>query len=794
MLILGYIGYFSFLSILRYEAFFTASGDLAVYDQAIWNTLHGRPFVFTSWGGTISHLGIHTDLTVLFLAPLYLFFADPRTLFIVQAVVVALGALPAFWIARDSLKSQLAGLVFALAYLLHPGLQGATLMEYHGVTLAASLLLFAFYFMKGKWHLPFLIFAVLAMSTKENIPLVVMMMGLYQMAIQRELRWGLGTAALGGLSFWLAFQVVMPHFNSDGATAHWYLYARWGDSPASMLVNIIRNPSTLADALVSPARLDYVRDMLAPLGFLSPLGLPAFIISVPSWGINLLSASNTMFTVGIRQYPAELVPILLASAIAATVAIVAAIERLLPGRGSVALYIVLGYVVVSALLGQYRNGYTPLRPEFAIAQVAAHEQAAERIMSMIPGDAVVATTHSLAPHLTRREKLYYVDTVPSWDVIDYVVLDILRYDWDKPIETYQEINRLIQDEDFAVVSARDGVILLQHHTPGAELPEEFFSFARPLLPPSIALSVRFGDEIELVGMDIKPGNILNNGADTVLATGYWRLLKPGSDLLPALYFDTESPSVGGRGHPPGLVWYPTSRWKPGETVKIDYLSPIWVGDLSQEFDLSVGVTRGSNEWATALRLVPDLRQPEEAFSVLPGQNIVKVASVRQQGTLPGIPLVKSAPRLRSTPESAQPAAVHFQEELSLLGYELETESVLAGGRLALNLYWQADREMSQPYTMFIHLYDPSGQLRTQSDGEPAHGRYPTTGWRTGEVVADRREVSLDGLPPGDYSLEVGVYHRSTGQRLQATSAGQALPDGRARVSKIVVQPPAGQKR
>ena len=54
-----------------------------------------------------------------------------------QAVAIALGALPVFWLAREHFGSEHAALGFALAYLLIRPSQWLTLNEFHPVALGA---------------------------------------------------------------------------------------------------------------------------------------------------------------------------------------------------------------------------------------------------------------------------------------------------------------------------------------------------------------------------------------------------------------------------------------------------------------------------------------------------------------------------------------------------------------------------------------------------------------------------------------------------------------------------------
>ena len=183
LLILLYIGLFSWQSVARHQAFATNAYDMGNVNQAFWNTVHGRPLQFTNWRGVEldlandSRLAMHVEPIYFVLAPIYWLWQQPETILILQTIILALGALPVFWLARDRLRSHLAGVAFAAVYLLSPGLEAANMWEFHLVALAAPLLLFAFYFgQKGRWFLLWL-FAVVAMATKEEVSLSVLVMG-----------------------------------------------------------------------------------------------------------------------------------------------------------------------------------------------------------------------------------------------------------------------------------------------------------------------------------------------------------------------------------------------------------------------------------------------------------------------------------------------------------------------------------------------------------------------------------------------------------------------------------------
>jgi len=89
----------------------------------------------------------------------------------------------------------------------------------------------------------------------------------------------------------------------------------------------------------------------------------------------------------------------------------------------------------------------------------------------------------------------------------------------------------------------------------------------------------------------------------------------------------------------------------------------------------------------------------------------------------------------------------------------------------LTLYWQTSAPLDAEYTVFVHSLNAQGELVGQADGPPVANHYPTTVWRSGEIVQDSRLV-----PPGERYL-VGLYDPATGERLPAFAAdGTRLAD------------------
>ncbi|MGM0399978.1 MAG: glycosyltransferase family 39 protein [Chloroflexota bacterium] len=129
---------------------------------------------------------------------------------------------------------------------------------------------------------------------------------------------------------------------------------------------------------------------------------------------------------------------------------------------------------------------------------------------------------------------------------------------------------------------------------------------------------------------------------------------------------------------------------------------------------------------------------------------------------------------RLPPDEIMPLDVTYGEGIRLLGYAV-SESIALDGTLEVTLVWECVAPMEEPYTAYVHLLGPRKRRCGQMDEQPGRASYPTTSWRTGDVVIDRHLLSVDPTsPPGTYSLELGLYHAPTGQHLLTAEGGRGV--------------------
>ena len=320
VLIVAYTLWMSDQALLRYDTFKATAFDLGNMDQAIWNTLHGHPFEFTNrsdnYYGAPIRLAQHVEPILLLLAPLYLFHADARILLIFQTFAVAAGALPTFLLTRKYIPTlPLLAPIMAAAYLFAPASIGQNIYDFHPVTLAAPLLLYAILALTYRRTGFFLIACLLAAVCKEEMPLVVAMLGVLVAWKYKLPRLGLLLFVGGILLSAIAFLVIEPHFNVGAKqNTYWYRYAALGSSPQAAIVNVLLHPWLPLVLFVTFDRVYYLLSLVRSSGFLALLAPEWLLPTLPSLAINLLSIEVYQHS-GVYQYNAAIIPFVVVAAI-----------------------------------------------------------------------------------------------------------------------------------------------------------------------------------------------------------------------------------------------------------------------------------------------------------------------------------------------------------------------------------------------------------------------------------------------------------------------------------------------
>lgn len=474
---------FSGLSMYKHEIYASSRFDLGNMDQAVWNSSEGRILEATDeYGEITSRLKNHTDFLLLAFVPLYWISPSPHWLLATQAVVVGLGAIPLYWLARRFLGRDLPAALIAIAYLFNPGLQSANLFDFHAQMMAGTFLLFAFHYLLERRLLPFLAFAVLAALTKEGIVLIVGMMGLYVLLVERRPRWGLPVFLGSAAYFLLTMLVIIPFFNTGGASELVEgRYDAFGGSLGGVVKTTITDPIFTLTYVLSQEKALYLTYLTGTTWFFGLFAPTVLVLPLPELAVNLLSDRPQM--VNIRyHYSAPIMPFTYVAAAAGLANVLYFLRRTAgwrrplswlgrlakeePASQRTAVFLTAGMLLFAAQL-DYERGPLPVfnSPSNSATVIepapGEHLRALDAAVGMIPDNARVSASNQIGPHLSQRRYLYLFPNIKD---AEYVILDETEPGYDtyiNPVLNLQSTRELRQNPDYRKIYDESGVLVFE---------------------------------------------------------------------------------------------------------------------------------------------------------------------------------------------------------------------------------------------------------------------------------------------------------------------------------------------
>lgn len=612
LLIIIYCASFSILAILKYNAYNAGIVDLGRISQAVWNTLQGRFLVGTFEFGNACRMIAHIELIYVLIAPLYLFFSDPKMLLILQTAVISFGALPIYWLAKKNLNSNFVSFCFSFAYLLNPSLQYANLSDFHPDMLALTFLLFTFYYLEEKTWIKYFIFLILSLLCKEYISLILIMLGIYIILRHKNFKIASLTILLGLFWFFLTYKIIPGILRQGKENLMISYYAHLGSSISGVFRTIILHPVATIAGSISLEKLANLILLLLPVGFLTLFNLSTFFISLPILVGLILSP---MFSYA-NHHNGTIIPFIFISAIGGSQYL---IRRLNPKFKNITFALGI-FVFSNSLFSSVFYGPSPLswrfwdKSSYAYGnsiqhfKITEHDKIADRYIKMVPQGAKISVSNHLGAHLSKRQVLYHFPHPGVFKDIDYVLVDLLEYApvfWNPREDEINMLRRLFLNKNFTLLSWQDGMLLFHKRLRDKENYHMNVSLVKKA-EPVFSVNRSFGNRILLLGYDLDYDGF--QAGKKYRYVYYWQVLEEFDKDFYYDYFgnienltrdyiliDTfeNGPYRLRVVHLPTYILYSPRKWKAGDIIKEEF-----------EFYLPEDLPLGSYNWKIGLYVVP----------------------------------------------------------------------------------------------------------------------------------------------------------------------------------------------
>ena len=422
----GYVGCLARLvelGVLRHRALGSRVFDLGIYDNILWNTMHGRVLGCDFVRGG-NHVTAHVDPALVLLTPLYALAPGAETLIALQAAAVLSGAAPVFLLALRRLGRSGLAAALGFVYLLHPSVHGTVVFDAHSLAFAAPLCVWALYFLETGATRRYLLTIALLLLCREDVGLLVVGVGAYAGLGRGLRRLGLATA-VAGLAYFAAAKLLVQFTPYEYARRYMALLPGGEGGFRDVAATVLGNPGYVLTQVLVTRKLVFLAVLLAPL-LLVPL-LAGSLWWTFAYGLAFtLLASNPMNYAPLSHYSVVLFPLLFAAAPAGVARLAALVERLGGDAGRATRALGVGILVASAAAtlrlgalvdnGSYR-GFPHSLVYDLDAPAQARYQWLRAAAQRVPADASVAVSNHVGAHFSARDRVYFYPEVQDADYL-----------------------------------------------------------------------------------------------------------------------------------------------------------------------------------------------------------------------------------------------------------------------------------------------------------------------------------------------------------------------------------------
>ncbi len=380
----------------KYQFFGYCDWDLALFSQGMWSLIHADGYSSIFERHILSN---HANLIALIILPVYFVVQHPLTLVFLKVVSYILAGVGLFYLSKPRVGRVYALWLMGLYYFYVPNVFGL-LHDFDFESLSPAFLVGLLYFFEKRRWWPFMITAMLLMTIKENMPLVVFAFGLYGLlSLKDRIAWGVVPMALSVTMFLILVKIFIPlmstgHLSAPLPYAGNYAYL-WQDGWWAGVAHV-------GKTFFQPANTHLMQEWFGPLCYVPLFGLKALFFVAPLFMQHFMSTSKTEHMI-IFYYGMALAPFIFLS-------MAMSLEHLKKVLSSRAFFYLVA--LITLVFFQHWSGCLPKffqRMSCSYSGCAVSKNTLKEKWSLlrrIPDKAPVAASFSFLTPLSQRFEVY----------------------------------------------------------------------------------------------------------------------------------------------------------------------------------------------------------------------------------------------------------------------------------------------------------------------------------------------------------------------------------------------------
>ena len=408
------------ISLSYHWGYLSTLTDVGTFDQAVWATLHGFPFLNTNVFSTpVNYFGIHFRPILAIFLPFYALVPRIEWMIAAQSFALAITAWPIYLLSLRVLRSEVVAFCIVIAYLINPFILSVPFWVFRPESLVVPFIVLAMLGVeKANFRLT-LFSCLVVVLCKEHFGIMVVGVGILWWLRNHDLAMALVLVGFGLLYSLSVLMIFMPALSPIGKhvmlgsdMGQMSRYNWLGKGLGEIAQKILFQPFVVGKKIIEMGGGVYLL-LLMILFFGMPLAGAEFLLpGLADFAANLLSANPLPRSV-ISYHSVSLIPVI-------TVASIYGLNRIAQRMDR---YSVKELAILSLVVG-LSSGYLMCRHSLPWSYwepaklVNTRESEVSLIQRLVGNEASVSAQANVGSHFSQRLQIFqYPNKVGEVDAI-----------------------------------------------------------------------------------------------------------------------------------------------------------------------------------------------------------------------------------------------------------------------------------------------------------------------------------------------------------------------------------------